>query len=313
MAGAEHPDGSPSSSRLPTGSPITSPSTSLQPFLRAQTILASAGSRRQGPEVGTAGVPQGSPLASPSSSMPHVSRSQLAGGQKQRLSWSDRPSDSGSNASSWMSSLTSVSRAQLHNLPASGRGSNRPQSVGREAFLAAEARALLMPGSPHPNLSSGMGTGAERFPPGAATMLHQTTSHQQSDQVGADPLRSGHPAAAAAATVPASSHDAGARGWPNPFAVGLWGQDEGAEAPADAQGLGSQHGIPADAVVELEAEQLPRPRRSSSIPIPAVSEVGWSPHKFAGCKAWVKTLCNNAGHIKHAGLAALQAVQLDLT
>ncbi len=282
VAEAERPDGSPSSSRLPTGSPISSPSTSLQPFLRAQTILASAGSRRQGPEVGmAAGVPQGSPLSSPSSSMPCISRSQLAGAHKQRISWSDGQSDSGSYASSYVSSLPSVSRAQRHHLPASVRGSNRPQIVGREAFLAAEARALLMPGSPMTHLNPGMDT--ERPHPGAATMLDQTASHQLSESADAEPLRSGRPAATAAATAPAS-----AEGWPNPFAVGIWGQDVGAEVPADAQGPASQHGVPA------EAEQVPRPRNSSSIPIPALPEVGCSPHGPAGCEAWVKILCNNA-------------------
>ena len=285
VAESEHPDGSPSSSRLPTGSPITSPSTSLQPFLRAQTILASAGSRRQGPEAGTAaGVPQGSPLSSPSSSMPPVSRSQLGGGQKQRLSWSDRYSDSGSYASSWTSSMPSVSRAQLHNLPASGGGSN---TVAREAFLAAEARALLVSGSPSPDLKASKGTGTGRPTPGAATMLHQAASYQLSDKAGAEFLQSGSPAAAAAATAPASSHDAGAGGWPNPFAVALWKQDEVAVAPPDARGLASQHGAPAEEVVDAEAEQLPRPQRSSSIPIPDVPEVGCSPHKRAGCGAWV--------------------------
>ena len=293
VAEAGHPDGSPSSSRLPTGSPIISPSTSLQPFLRAQTILASAGSRRQGPEVmHAAGVPQGSALSSPSSSMPHVSRSQLAGGQKQRLSWSDGHSDTGSYASSWTSSLPSISRTQLSSLPASGGASNRPHTVGREAFLAAEARALLMPGNP--NLNPGIDT--KRPNPGAATMLHQTASHQLSDQDGAQPLRSTPPVAAVAAAAPdpASLRDASAGGWPNPFAGDLWRQREGAEAPADAQGLASQHGVPAEAGVESTAEQLPPPQRSSSIPIPAVPEVGCSPRDPAGCKAWVRTLCNIA-------------------
>ena len=234
----------------------------------------------------TAGL-QGSPLSSPSSSMPHVSRSQLAGGQKQRSSWSDRPSDNGSCSSSWVSSLPSLSRAQLQNLPASSLASNRPQTVCREALLAAEARAVLVPGSPNPNVSPGMDTGAGKPSPGAASMLDQTTSHQTTsyqllDPAGAEPLRSGHPAAAAAATASASLHNAIARGWPNPFEVGLWGQDEGAEAPADAPALACHHGVPAEAVMQSEAEavmqseaeQLPRPRRSSSIPIPAVAEVG---------------------------------------